>query len=345
VLAWAGEHRRARRLLDRVLRQLRASRALGVLPWALYVSSDLDMRTGRWSAARADAWEASRIADDTGNALWRSYALGCLAMLDAAQGREQDCRANAAEAAAIAARLEIERPRKVADALGLLELGLGRPQEAIPHFEDAGHAGTRLALADLVEAYVRVQRPIPKAVHDLLAGLHPNAPAMLALKQRCRGLMASDDGFEVCLVEALEAYDQVGMPFARARTQLVLGERLRRLGRRVDSRGHLRAAADCFAGLDAAPWSERAAQELRATGETMPPRGEDTRDRLTPQELQVALVVAQGATNREAGARLFLSPKTIDYHLGRVYRKLGVRSRTELAHRVAATVDPSVALR
>jgi DNA-binding CsgD family transcriptional regulator len=340
VLAWVGEYRRARHLLDRVLRETRASGALGRLPWALYVSSDLDTRTGHWAAARADAWDASRIAADTANALWRSYALGCLAVLDAAQGREEECRANAAEAQAIARRLEIECPRKIADALGLLELGRGRPEEAIPHFENAGNAGSRLSLADLVEAYVRAQRPVPSAVRELLAEVRPSTPAMLALKQRCQGLLASDDDFEVCFADALDAYDDVGMPFARARTELCFGERLRRAGRRVDSRGYLRAAAQRFASLGATPWSKRAEQELRASGEAVQRPSDDGRDRLTPQELQVALVVARGVTNREAGATLFLSPKTIDYHLGRVYRKLGVGSRTQLAYLLADTLDP-----
>src|SRR5207248_7148388 len=95
--------------------------------------------------------------------------------------------------------------------------------------------------------------------------------------------------------------------------------------------------------LGAVPWIERARTELGATGEKLRPRDVTTFDELTPQELQVALIVAKGATNKEAGAALFLSPKTIETHLGRVYRKLGVRSRTELAHLLGTEGDLTAA--
>jgi DNA-binding NarL/FixJ family response regulator len=265
-------------------------------------------------------------------------------MLDATQGREGECLANVAEAEAIARRLGVERPRKAADALGLLELGSGRPEKAIRHFEATGAAGTRLAIADLVEAYLRAQRPVPGALLSLLAQMEGDAPVVHAVVQRCRGLLARDESFERCFSAALEAYDDARMPFARARTALLYGERLRREGRRVESRRHLRDALEEFSKLDAAPWTRRSEQELRATGEALPRRDATSRDRLTSQELQVALVVARGATNKEAGAELFLSSKTIEYHLGHVYRKLEVRSRTELARRLVDEPDPSAAL-
>jgi DNA-binding CsgD family transcriptional regulator len=198
-------------------------------------------------------------------------------------------------------------------------------------------------VADLVEACVRAHLPVPDSALAVMAHSPPAAPAMRGLIQRCRGLVAAENEFEACLGDALEAYDEAGMPFARARTALVLGERLRRAGRRVESRAHLRAALAVFSQLDASPWADRAELELRATGETVQRRGAEAREGLTAQELQVALVVAHGATNREAGARLFLSPKTIEYHLGRVYRKLGVRSRTELAHQLPDSEQPHVA--
>jgi len=122
------------------------------------------------------------------------------------------------------------------------------------------------------------------------------------------------------------------MPFERARTELCLGERLRRARRRAEAREPLRSALEAFERLGAAPWSERARVELSASGETARRRDPYAAEQLTPQELQVALVVGRGATNKEAGAALFLSPKTIETHLGHVYRKLNVRSRTELAH-------------
>jgi DNA-binding NarL/FixJ family response regulator len=112
---------------------------------------------------------------------------------------------------------------------------------------------------------------------------------------------------------------------------LCFGERLRRSRKRVNARAMLTGALEAFDRLGADPWAERARAELRASGQTSRKRDPSTAERLTPQELQVALLVSEGATNREAAATLFLSPKTIDSHLQRVYRKLNVRSRTELA--------------
>jgi DNA-binding CsgD family transcriptional regulator len=154
----------------------------------------------------------------------------------------------------------------------------------------------------------------------------------LAAASRCRGLLAAEDAFQAEFEKALDLHAAAKMPFERARTELCLGERLRRARRRAHARAPLRSALETFERLGAAPWSERARSELAASGETARRRDPYAADELTPQELQVALLVARGATNREAGASLFLSPKTIEAHLGRVYRKLHVRSRTELAH-------------
>ncbi len=125
--------------------------------------------------------------------------------------------------------------------------------------------------------------------------------------------------------------------FATARTRLAYGERLRRSGRRIDARVQLNQALGVFERLEAVPWAERARSELRATGERVRARGPATSEELTPQELQVAMLVAGGKTNREVGAQLFLSPKTIEWHLGHVYRKLGIRSRAELARSLDTT--------
>src|SRR4029453_15158043 len=117
------------------------------------------------------------------------------------------------------------------------------------------------------------------------------------------------------------------LPYERARTQLAYGERLRREKRKTDARVHLRDALDAFEGLGIAPWAERARGELKATGETARKRDATPIDDLTPQELRIAQLVAAGASNREAAAQLFVSPKTIDYHLRKVLLKLGLSSR------------------
>jgi DNA-binding CsgD family transcriptional regulator len=109
---------------------------------------------------------------------------------------------------------------------------------------------------------------------------------------------------------------------------------LRRARRRTEAREQLRAALETFVALGAQPWADRASRELRATGERARRRAPETADELTAQELQVALLTAEGATNKEAAAALFISPRTVETHLNHVYRKLGVRSRVELSRRL-----------
>ncbi|MGH3994747.1 MAG: helix-turn-helix transcriptional regulator, partial [Pseudonocardiaceae bacterium] len=153
-------------------------------------------------------------------------------------------------------------------------------------------------------------------------------PARLALLARCQGL-AAESAAEPHFVRSIELADALS-PFDRARTELLYGEWLRRERRRMDARPHLRAALELFQQLAVSPWEERARAELRASGETARRRDPSTRDQLTPQELQIAHLVAEGMTNREIGAQLFLSPRTIDYHLRKVFTKLEIASRAEL---------------
>jgi DNA-binding NarL/FixJ family response regulator len=140
--------------------------------------------------------------------------------------------------------------------------------------------------------------------------------------------------------EALHWHEEASQPFPRARTQLAYGEWLRRANRRIDARVQLHAALETFEQLGAEPWAEQARAELRATGERVRARAGLRTTVLTAQELTIALTVARGATNKEAAAQLFLSPKTIEKRLGSVYTKLGLRSRTELA---AALASPPIA--
>src|SRR3954453_4271533 len=131
--------------------------------------------------------------------------------------------------------------------------------------------------------------------------------------------------------EALDHHGRAHRPFERARTELACGEALRRLRRRIDARPHLEAALDAFDRLGAAPWVERAGAELRASGRTARRRDPSTLLQLTPQELQVARFVAGGLPTREVAAQLFLSPRTVEFHLHNVFTKLRISSRTELA--------------
>jgi DNA-binding CsgD family transcriptional regulator len=230
--------------------------------------------------------------------------------------------------------------------LGLLELTLGNFKIAEWHLI---RCGARLGLLGLDDpALVRFE---PDLVEALVAqGLHSLAvgPVMrLSVRAqrfrsdwgrstayRCRGLLACPESFEREFRAALALHDDLN-PFDRARTQLLFGERLRRARRRVDAREQLAAALDTFQQLGAGPWAARAARELEATAVTARPRHDPSvTDDLTPQERTVVGLMVEGVTIREAALRLFLSPKTVEAHLGRAYRKLGVRNRAQLAARV-----------
>jgi DNA-binding CsgD family transcriptional regulator len=146
-----------------------------------------------------------------------------------------------------------------------------------------------------------------------------------------------DDNFEV----ALALHQQTPDVFETARTHLAYGSYLRRSRKRIQAREQLRAAVDIFDALGADPWSEMARSELAATGETARRRNPATLNELTPQELQIALRVAEGRTTRETAAALFLSPKTVEYHLHNIYRKLAIRSRQELAGAMSRRPEPA----
>ena len=149
----------------------------------------------------------------------------------------------------------------------------------------------------------------------------------------CRALLSDDrEEAERLFRVALDLHGAASRPFERARTEFAFGEFLRRSRRRRESRGHLRAALETFEALGAGVWAERARAELRASGQTARRRDPSTLDELTAQELQIAHRVAEGLSNRDIAAQFFLSPRTIDFHLRNIFRKLGVSSRMELVH-------------
>lgn len=147
---------------------------------------------------------------------------------------------------------------------------------------------------------------------------------------RSRALLAAPDEAERLLTNAIGELTDAGSSFELARTRLFLGEHLRRNRRRAEARPHLRAAIEVFQELQADPWLARASTELRATGETVSKPGR-TGIRLTPQERQISALVAAGASTKEVSAQLFISPRTVDYHLRKVFAKLGISSRRELS--------------
>jgi DNA-binding CsgD family transcriptional regulator len=351
-LTFAEEYAVARRLLDGAIGAARVASAPGALPWLLACRAQLDHRTGRWHEAYAAAFEAAQLAVETDQVALRPPALACSALIEAAEGRDAECRAHSAQVLAFGQSHDIATWRAHGGAiLGLLELGLRRPAEAIDWLEPVaafalshgvGEPACLQWAPDLIEAYVHAGRDDDAAT--TLAALerqatHTGGTWALAAAARCHGLLAEEDTFEEYFSAALHLHDRTPTPFERARTQLCRGERLRRSGLRVEAREQLRPALVAFESLGAAPWAHRTRTELHASGETARRRDHSSRERLTPRELQVALVVAEGATNNEAAASLFLTPKTIEFHLGNIYRKLGIRSRSELARLFASGAE------
>jgi len=348
-LLWAGvaafflgEHDTGNALHARAVARARQDGAVGLLPQALEYQAPVELVAGRLSAAAASATEGLRLARETGNDTSACRHLATLAHLAALRGDEDACRASAAEALERAAARGLGLPATLAaNALGLLELGQGRAAEALARFQRLLAAGpgagspffALYTVPELVEAAVRAGQPeaaaAPLAAFGQLAAV-TGPPEVLAQLARCRGLVGADEEAAAQFEEALALHDGHARPFDLARTELAYGETLRRARRRGEARTHLRNALATFQRLGAAPWAERATAELRATGESARKRDPSALAQLTPQELQIIRLVGEGGTNREIGAQLFLSRRTIDYHLRNVFVKLGVSSRAEL---------------
>jgi DNA-binding CsgD family transcriptional regulator len=275
-------------------------------------------------------------------------------------GMEEDARRHVRQGIELCERFEGDATAAYSyAALGLLELGLGRIPEAIEALQVTERLEMRLktqpallqSAPDLIEAYVRAGRREDAAA--VLSRFTAEAERTgsrwaRATSARARALLSADADMRARFDEALALHADLPMPFERARTLLALGERLRRAKQRAEAREPLTAALDVFERLGARPWAERARAELRATGgQASGRRAQAAAEQLTPHELQIAVLVSQGMTNREAAAALFLSPKTIEYHLGQIYRKLDVRGRSQLARLMAMELpegerDPAV---
>ena len=329
-------------LIDTALEVTRAHAAIGVLPRLLHRVARHDAGADRWSEAQAHYSESLALAREARQRTEVAGALSGLARLQARFGHEERCRETAAESLALCRELELTTYEIWTHAaLGELELGLGNAAAAAEHFErqtarlrEGGLADVDLWPApEMIDCRLRLGdagRAAQLAVDYLAAAEEKGQPWALARAHRAIALTtdgAAEPEFEL----ALELHAATPDPFETARTRLAFGSYLRRARERSRARPELRAAIDVFDGLGAEPWATLAGAELAATGETARRRSPHTLDELTPQELQIALILAGGKTTREAAAALFLSPKTIEYHLRHVYRKLDIRSREELA--------------
>ena len=338
---WLGDHEIAEATLTRLIEAVRAAGAASVLSLPLAVLATLHLRRGDLARAAECADESAEIAETGLGGFGLTLALAAVAMVAAHRGDGDTCRRAADRMFVLGSDLELTSTLAVAEqALGILHLGAGEAQDAAGHLAralDHTHAhGTRdpaflFTHADLVEALVRSGRAAEAGpvLAELEAGAALTGGAWArAAVERCRGLLGPDAELDARLAAALAAHADVAMPFEAARTRLALGERLRRARRPAGAREQLSAARDAFAAMGGEAWAERAERELTAAG------GASTlADGLTARERDVCDLVAGGATNREAAAALFLSPRTVEHHLRIAYRKLGVRSRSELAAR------------
>jgi len=231
--------------------------------------------------------------------------------------------------------------------LGGLELSAGRPAEAVRALgplveflraEQIVEPGTARVVPDQVEALIALgELEVAEELLDWFEGnaRRLNRRSALAASSRCRGLLAGArgdvDGAVRSLRGAVDVNQTVPIPVELGRSSLAYGSALRRARQKAAARTALEAAARDFDAVGARAWADRARAELARVGGRPPSSGA-----LTPTELRVAELVAQGLQTKEVAARLFVSPKTVEGHLSRIYRKLGLASRTELAHRLGA---------
>jgi DNA-binding NarL/FixJ family response regulator len=317
----------------------RARGAIGVLPSGLCQLSWAETMLGRYRDARIGATEGRQLALDLGQGYWADIMCGTLANLAAIEGDEQQCREFAGQVTPPAPESVVATQWAEA-ALALLDLGYGRTADALARLEAAAasparhHTNIIRMAPDHVEAAVRLGRPDRAA--DAVARFSRWAPLVgqpwsTAVQARCQALTASDDDAEQHYQRALRLHERDTRPFDQARTQLVYGEWLRRAKRRRDARAQLLDALRAFESLGARPWADRARTELTATGASVSQSAApDLLAGLTPQELQIARLAARGLPNRDIAAQLFLSPRTVAYHLYKAYPKLGIASRAEL---------------
>jgi DNA-binding CsgD family transcriptional regulator/tetratricopeptide (TPR) repeat protein len=347
---WIEEYDRAERLLERIIGIARAATALRALPLPLVAASEIALRRGDFSRSEALALEADELASETRQHNIRPYTQHCVAYLDSLRGRSDQARVRLGAAREMnLAHGMLANNYHVEAILGHLELSLGRLPEALTALEAAqviyagrggGEPGLFRSTPDLVEALVRLRetRRAERLLDEYARLVDVTRRSFgRAAVARCEGLLSPEHTMDEPFERALTHHRPGILPLERARTQLCFGERLRRARRRVDAREQLHGALEAFEIAGAPVWARRAREELAATGARRhgPSAAAAPSAELTSQELRVARLVAKGQSNREVADILYLSTKTVEAHLRQVFRKLGVRSRGELAARAA----------
>ncbi|WP_127502789.1 ATP-binding protein [Actinoplanes solisilvae] len=336
----SGAYDRAVPLLEASARRLRGQGRLRLLAQVLTMQAWAALEIGDFDVAVPAAEESRRLAVETQGPLWQIGAQVAQSAIAAIRGDEAAVRTLTADAARFALPVGAAQLLSLVEyARGQLELGRGRHAEAYEHLRRIREPGNPAqhhlvgahTIGDFAEAAVRSGHHDEAVTHlretEPLAA-QARSPWLDVQMLLARVHVAGDDDEHV-FGDAL-SQDLSTWPLIRARIELAHGEWLRRHRRQVESRPALRAARDAFDAMCATPWAERARRELRAAGEGSRQRTPDTLEVLTPQEFQIAQMVAQGLTNGAIAQRLYLSRRTIESHLYRVFPKLGVSSRAEL---------------
>lgn len=334
--------------LGTAVEALRDEGRLGHLPRMLTLYSSMATRLAAWDVAIPAASEARRLASELGEPQWEAGADTVVSLIAGMRGDEP----TAEQAAAQAERVAESAGANITVAFAqfgrvVAALGSGRYDDAYKSAErlfdprDSAHHPVIASwlIGDLAEAALHLERVDAARARvaqiETAAGDSPGSWIALGLAY-ARALLAEDADAEE-LFEAALAADLARWPFQRARTQLAYGQWLRRRRRIAESRDPLRAARDTFDVLGCESWGDQARRELRASGESSRRRVPEARDQLTAQELQIAQLAAEGLSNREIGQKLFVSPRTVSTHLYRIYPKLGISARGELATALEAT--------
>jgi DNA-binding CsgD family transcriptional regulator len=326
-------------LTSRQLESARAAGVLSVLPLTLSTAAGVQLFAGRLSEAESLFEQAEAVADATDTRTARYAAV----LVAAFRGYEQEAREFIDAAAKdFAARGEGMGVTLTKCATAVLCNGLTRYEEAYAAAEDALESPNELwfwpwATVELIEAASRTGRAA--AARPAFEQLTESTAASgavwgAAIEDRCHALLSEGALAEALYRSAIDRLLPTALRLDLARTHLLFGEWLRRESRPADAREQLRSAHNLFTDFGSASYAERARIELAATGERTRKRSFDSNGRLTPQETRVAQLASQGGTNAEIAAQMFISLSTVEYHLHKAFRKLGVKSRTQLAKRL-----------
>jgi DNA-binding CsgD family transcriptional regulator/tetratricopeptide (TPR) repeat protein len=339
ALALSGDDKRFEVLNERAVSRARAQGDFGTLAQALGIRALRRAMQQRFDDALLGADESLRLARELGAVNLAGTSLFVLGYVAAIRGDDEAARQQLGEALeTFVAHGLAPRAALARYALAMLDFGRGRWVDALYQLQGiVDHQDhpllSKWALPDIVEATTRLGRRdgAGAALAAFQEWVTEDSPAWAhARAASCRGLVSRGEESASHFEEAIEIGSDE-RPFDGARIRLLYGEHLRRERRRAESRVQLRVALEAFERLRAEPWAERTRKELRASGETARKRDPRTIHDLTPQERQIADLVAGGLSNKEVAALLFLSPRTIDYHLRNVFVKLGITSRTQLA--------------